>query len=162
MFEEAERLLTTLKVQHFVSDYFWMTALHPFFTSQALPRTIWSERDTESWVWATIVRPAIIAAIAARNGSLKVDLKDGPNLCSGGGQSNIPDGVVFEGEAKKTTVEIKTQAALKDESFEMLESNPGLAVRFNWPNTDDSGLFVEDKILVQVRQQVSFMTFSFW
>ena len=150
-----------------IDDHVFMTLLHPYYTSRSLPVRTCSEHDSEDWVWAALIRPAIALVKAILTGSLRSDpTQQFPNVSSAGGKDPIPDGIILEDDGKiNATVEIKTHRALLSESTrikkqtfaDMMASWPnmptGRAIKFNWPvDADDAdGISTESKILIQVK-----------
>jgi hypothetical protein len=154
-----------------IDDQVFITLLHPYYTSRSLPVRTFSEHDSEDWVWAVLIRPAIALVKAILTGSLRSDpTQQFPNVSSSGGKDPIPDGIVSEDDGQiNATVEIKTHRALLSESTrtkkqtfaDMMASWPnmpvGRAMKFNWPvDADDAeGISTESKILIQVKSCTS-------
>lgn len=156
---EAERILGNLMITDSAEDNilgFLMGSRRYMGQDEFLPWTIHSEHDTEDWVLAFLLRPAIAAAVCALAGTIVHEARpNGPNICAGDGLKSIPDSVLFNGTKEDaSTIEIKTHSALEVTTFSQLKTlnhlPPGSTARFNWPTNSDTELDTQSKLLVQV------------
>lgn len=147
--------------------------MHPAVTSAVLPGRISSEKDSEDWILAVLLRPALAAVQAAQTGNFRTTGKF-PNLTSshgGGSGAAIPDAMLWsENWVLQASFEIKTHAAfvdsnttgMKEPTFACLneywEGMPlGYGTRFVWPTEGTTGTTKADQMLTQVSASLSLL-----
>ncbi|KAA1473270.1 hypothetical protein DENSPDRAFT_839721 [Dentipellis sp. KUC8613] len=140
----------------------------PWFTAFDNPKRIYSEGDTEDWVFKVLIRPAMAIMHAVRiNGIPEEDDSSYPFFSSSHGILRCkPDGVVVNAGAHPCEdialcVEVKTDAVLGADPNPMGElaeipKHPNASYKFNWPHTPESakGLKESSAILTQIWTQV--------
>ncbi|KDQ22425.1 hypothetical protein PLEOSDRAFT_1114584 [Pleurotus ostreatus PC15] len=137
----------------------WLNKVKPDLTSSHLPRQIFTEHDTEDYIWAVIIRPAIAVIHHCLYGD---EHHDFPGASSIGGSSPVPDGILFGKNIQDLVAvfEFKNPVVLdkSEETLdELLQTWPkmklGRAAKFNWPQRIN-GLTKTTKLLCQVWRQM--------
>ncbi|KAJ7638942.1 hypothetical protein FB45DRAFT_417014 [Roridomyces roridus] len=149
-----------------VSERDWLLINHPLKTSNKLPNKIRSEKDAEAWIFDVILRPLLAACCAAQSGEFS-DMKPGsPNFtsCPPEKKSDWPDGILYDENDPKMSIEAKTRAALvgagreKLPTFESLigslSEEPEYSVRFNWPANKKVPTQKADHMIMQIWTQM--------
>lgn len=131
-------------------EHFWMTKVHPVWTTADLTHKIYSEKDTEDWVMSALLLP-IVRCIRTLQAGGVIQRDYPPESCSAssskGGQYPIPDAVILVDGKIKATVEVKTHNALRARSvflrngtFSSVMTSPDdhevprtLAMKFHYP-----------------------------
>lgn len=133
----------------------WLNKVEPSITASHLPGQIFTEHDTEDYIWGIIIRPVLAILHYCLYGDKHHKF---PNASSLGGSTAIPDGVLFGKSLQDllATLEFKNPAVLDkiDGDFtKLLQTWPmmniGRAAKFNWPRRIE-GLNKTTKVLCQV------------
>ncbi|TFY77734.1 hypothetical protein EWM64_g6276 [Hericium alpestre] len=137
----------------------------PWLTSLDCPKRIYSEVDTEDWIRETLIGPAHAVIHAVLLGRIPEDANPMYPFHSSAHNRfhNRPDDVTtLGGEHPHETVshvgEWKTKAVIPiiGNPLQLIArpilgvTNPGAAIRFNWPKSPSSLFAERDKILCQI------------
>ncbi|KAF9493197.1 hypothetical protein BDN71DRAFT_1570333 [Pleurotus eryngii] len=123
----------------FDAEHAWLNKVKPDLTSSHLPCQIFTEHDTEDYIWAVIIRPALAIVHHCLYGD---EHQDFPGASSIGGPAPVPDGILFGKNIQDLVAvfEFKNPAVLdkSEEDFRgLLRTWPkmklGRAAKFNWP-----------------------------
>ncbi|KAL0959451.1 hypothetical protein HGRIS_014695 [Hohenbuehelia grisea] len=155
LYERVFKLLADIDL----SDPHFLCKINPDIIGSHLPRYIFTEHDTEDYLWALYVRPAL--ALLHHFFSRNYRSTPFPNVSSVGGIAPVPDGGLFTKLNEiMAIVEVKNNGVLEHMQAhleQLLRSWPqmplGRAAKFNWPQTPHK-LNKSTKIICQVWSQM--------
>ncbi|OCH89525.1 hypothetical protein OBBRIDRAFT_804664 [Obba rivulosa] len=146
LYGEASRLLgAELLDWNSSDDGSFAAAIHPLITTNGLPKIICSEKDTEAYSGAGILRPALTIINAIKTGTRKLGINNDTSMSSAPQDDVNPDALVLTRIRYRTAFfRYKRPRTSEEESITLftelqvvhngLKTNIGRALKFGWPD----------------------------